>query len=90
MKPNADNSQPPETNSEQLAVTCNDLFSVDNGRGGYLIQDANGKTIGSLTRSPVRPCIWHLRDGNNQIVDYDRYQNDIRERRGIRPANEPA
>jgi hypothetical protein len=64
-----------------------DLFAVDNGGGGYLIQDANGKTVGSLTRSQSMPCIWHLRDENSHLVDYDRHQNDIRERRGILSAN---
>lgn len=68
-------------------VVSTDLFAVDNGGGGYLIQDSNGKTVGSLTRSQGMPCIWHLRDENSQLVDCDRYQNDIRERRGIRPAN---
>lgn len=78
---------PPETVVE---VASHALFAVDNGGGGYLIQDANGKTVGSLTRSQGMPCIWHLRDENSQLVDYDRYQNDIRERRGISPANSQA
>jgi hypothetical protein len=56
--------------------TPKSLFAVDNGIGGYLIQDVAGKTVGSLTRS-------RSLDEDGQLVDYGRYQNDIRERRGI-------
>lgn len=50
---------------------------------GYEIRDENNTVLGTLERAKHKSEIWHLRDVDGQLIDWARYQNDIRERQEI-------
>jgi hypothetical protein len=75
------NTGKPE-HSQRNEVACNDLLAKQNGEG-YDIFKGDEK-VATLTRSARIKFIWHLRDHpHKKLIDWDRYQNDIRARNNI-------
>jgi len=79
----SENNTPSETkDSPREEVGCKSLLAKENGEG-YDIFRGNEK-VATLKRSKRIKFIWHLRDfPHNRLIDWDRYQNDIRDRNNI-------
>ena len=54
-------------------------------KDGYLITTEGGEEVATMKRSKKNSHIWHLRDiPHNRLIDWDRYQNDLRDRHNIK------
>ena len=63
-------------------VGCKSLLAIQNGEG-YDIYSGKEKVY-TLTRNPKLKSMWRLMDvPHNRLIDWDRYQNEIRSRHNI-------
>jgi len=71
-----------ETAPNVNSVGFSELLARENGEGYDIFKGS--EKVATLTRNPKNKSIWRLMDyPHNRMIDWDRYQNDIRERNNI-------